>query len=522
MARHHPLPRSNAASDTGEVGVDAPELALYRSLYNVTLDGDLLRLPEGVTLVNSDVTDANNAIFVRPCYPQLYDILVTRRNAVLLGTPGIGKSTAVLYFIWRLLRETSPSLQFKYIVFRPQQKADMFLVFDAGTVVVVDGSALLKLSVPNALVIYDGCTPDFTITRCHTWLVSSPRKDVWGDWRKQTSAYMCYMPVFSLEELQRCREIAFPHLLPAQLDELYELWGGTARYTLSWSESTWQVQLISEASAAGHHDLVTVVAALATGGGEEYSASSHLLFHLAVDKSYAACKPIFASDFARDLVLSALACRGRSAIVSFLEAFEREDAFSSVCGQLFERLALSTLFSGSERDWQLVALDGNRTPSPLRLGSRPVAAFSEVEELLARWEEEPLAVGRPRHSHWPTWDAVSRDADSRTVTLWQMTVSRPEKRGITVEGLRSAESLVPPGYQVRFVFIVLPRGNTSAAFKAAPRSEMAHLPGWAGGMQQFVLPLEVDDLIVTRVHHELASLVDDAWMAVSEPVMPVI
>ena len=32
-----------------------------------------------------------DALYVRPCYGQLFDIIVKRRNVLLTGTPGIGK-----------------------------------------------------------------------------------------------------------------------------------------------------------------------------------------------------------------------------------------------------------------------------------------------------------------------------------------------------------------------------------------------------------------------------------------------
>ena len=117
---------------------------------------------------------------------------------------------------------------------------------------------------------------------------------------------------------------------------------------------------------------------------------------------------MFASDYCRDLVVTKLAEKGKEAVRQFLVASESSSAMGSVRGRLFERLALSALFS-SDRSWSMKALDGTLSTSTVQPGVRPSFVFSTIAELGHCWAAEPLAVGRPRNSNWPTWDAVTQD-----------------------------------------------------------------------------------------------------------------
>ena len=444
---------------------------------------------------------------MRPCYRALYDVMRMERKAVVLGTPGVGKSTAFLYFIWRLLQETDrPSA----IIYCPQQKAPAtsYVVFEGALVyrAAVDRVQELQ-TMPDVLELFDGVCPQQFHSSCRTWLVSSPRKDVWGDWQKQTGAKRWYMPTFSLAELHRCREVAFPHVPPARLEMLHERWGGSARSTLRDSGVDEQEGLIQDAhSAAEHCDLKAALADVAAsdGGGGKYSTSPHILFHLTTSPGGRRCFPVFASDYCRDVVVTKLAEKGKEAVRQFLAASEASSAMGSLRGHLFERLALSALFS-ADREWTLTALDGSLLTSTVRPGVRPSVIFTRIPELQDQWTANPLAVGRPRNSNWPTWDAVTQDG--HTITFWQMTASAPTDHGLKGAGLLDAVPLVPSGYSVRFIFVLLPRAGLKVT-DAAVRIK-GDAPGWAADMPQFVLQMDLDEGIWAHATADAATSVRD-------------
>lgn len=472
-------------------------LRFYRGLPYATLfNEDVLRLPEGISWF--DDNSIGRDMYVRNCYRGVYEALALRPHAVLLGTPGIGKSTAVLYFIWRLLQDISRKP--RVIIYRPQLLNESCVVFQEAGVSIVPTSVIDQGAFDSKAVldIYDGMAPRNVYPARRIWLISSPRKDVWGDFAKHMAATRWYMPTFSLSELFRCREIAYPTIPTDVVELLYERWGGSARFTLRFASDAAQRDLVKDAeSAAENSNLSAAISAVADadGGTGKYGGSPHILFHLAVSPGFDDCWAIFASEFSRDLVIARAVAHGRQSVSNFLAASEGSSAMGSLRGHLFERLALSALFS-LDRDWEMSALDSSEPAVLVTLRQRPPFIFSSVSELLAAWQLAPDAVGRPRNCNWPTWDAITRDDDARLVTFWQLTVSSPAAHGLKGSGLIRAEPLVPDGYSVRFVFVVLSRAGMMLPLRAA--SVTGEAPAWATGMPQFVLRIELDDGIMAR------------------------
>jgi hypothetical protein len=430
-------------------------------------------------------------MYVRSCYAELFEACRPLDDAVILGTPGIGKSTAVFYFLWRLLNDDENAIT--TVVYRPQQiDDDVYFVFRRGGRATRASAAGVRELPDNSSVlqVFDGSTPLHTHTKRRTWLVSSPRKDVWGQWQKQTSARVFYMPTFSLEEIQRCRSVAFGRVRERTADLLFRRWGGSARFVLEWADPALQEQLIGDAnSAAFSANLRDVVHAVATadGGGDKYSQSPHVLFHLTVQPGYRGCAVIFASDYCRDLVLSVLTTKGVGDVKAFLSAAESSVSLGSLRGHLFECLALSTMFS-SARQVSMTALDGTGAVASEELHVRQVVVFDTVDELPGLWRENPRAVGRPRVPNWPTWDAIT--CDDGVLTFWQMTVSAPQTHGMNSKGLLKADVLLSAGAPPpRFVYVVLCDPGASYSNRSV-RIDGGRPPDWAISMTQHMLTLD--------------------------------
>ena len=79
--------------DAGAASESDALLTFSQNLRAASLEVDVLRLPDGVFWYGKP--DRGSCLYVRPCYLELYDILGSAGMAVLLGSPGIGKSTAV-------------------------------------------------------------------------------------------------------------------------------------------------------------------------------------------------------------------------------------------------------------------------------------------------------------------------------------------------------------------------------------------------------------------------------------------
>ena len=528
----HTRPRLSAASRPIPLADStrlASKLAKYGALFNPALvEGDALRFPDG------------RAIYIRPCYVELYELLRTSPRAVLLGTPGVGKSTAALYFLWRLLHEADAAASLPanagagdaaiaappaWIVYRPQATETVFVFDVRGRSVHSYSSLAFVPSQPTediVLELYDSASPAWEEDpppNNRTWLVSSPRKAVWGVWAKLANVDPVYMPVLTIAELQRCRELRFPALSPDRVELLHERWGGSARYVLDRATAKQQEVLVqSVRSAALHADLSRVVRAVAAGNGDglQHGEAPHALLHLMVTPGrphfpHAA----FASDYCRDLVVSTLAEQGFDAVRSFIVAAEGESILGPLRGHLFDRIALSVLFPPEGPALPPVVLRrlDPGAVDPLDEGlprePRPTLVFRNIAELQEEWRLRPSTVGRPYALNWPSWDAVTRDGDETrgvTVTFWQFSVSTPVAHGLKQAGLTLAAELVPLGARVRFVF-VSPQHTPSDAAVSVKRDEDWAQPAWQRGMQQFKLVLELGPAAMLAAKVSAAAMV---------------
>lgn len=84
---------------------DTALLRFWSALGAAELDEQhsVLTLPAGCTWLGD--SRRTRTMYVRSCYPLLYQRLAGQHCAVLLGTPGIGKTMFGLYLLWRRLRE---------------------------------------------------------------------------------------------------------------------------------------------------------------------------------------------------------------------------------------------------------------------------------------------------------------------------------------------------------------------------------------------------------------------------------
>ena len=175
-----------------------------------------------------------NRIYIRKAYDKLYTLCLGKNRSLLLGTPGVGKSMAVYYFVWKLLK-SKPDVT---IVLKNSDEEYAVYIKEAGTLIsttVFENGIVSSLNLfdsPNTYYFYDGFRPDkIGHIVGNICLCSSPRREVWGQYKKYEVPTTFYMPVFSKEELIVCQNHVYrmdndrKQLLLAQ----YAKWGGSAR-----------------------------------------------------------------------------------------------------------------------------------------------------------------------------------------------------------------------------------------------------------------------------------------------------
>ena len=107
-------------------------------------------------------------IIVRDCYPALFSLIITRKSPIrvaLSGTPGIGKTCFLMYFLWRLLRsELQSSHKFPRILFHNTRGNRFVLEVDGSVLPLIDqpGYAEAQSTYPDMWYLVDSAEPELT------------------------------------------------------------------------------------------------------------------------------------------------------------------------------------------------------------------------------------------------------------------------------------------------------------------------------------------------------------------------
>jgi hypothetical protein len=206
------------------------------------------------------------ALFVRKCYHELYEIVtklpttdVQSIRILLTGTPGIGKSTFLIYFIIRHLYEftiapdprKNPTVTFQndklsvvssgrmrdVLILQPVKAGDEFYAF-AGPNIVRKGTysdfrAFFLL--PTTWYLVDWKPKSQPVSKPATTLFAlSPNSigdEDFKDFEKVLAMRLC-MPVWTYSELEKCRYHVFPELSNRSLNYIYDRVGGVPRSCL--------------------------------------------------------------------------------------------------------------------------------------------------------------------------------------------------------------------------------------------------------------------------------------------------
>jgi hypothetical protein len=175
---------------------------------NEEVSGLFLDLKEGTYFLGDERNGSK--LFVRPCYPDLAEIVVSindaRESVILTGNPGIGKSY-FLFFFMHYLRELDPDVT---IVLQRAVEERWYMFSREGVLVAhyseVNVIAKIQPYLQNRKTWYlvDTATP--ILVPAKTLLVTSPYPKRYKKFRN-THTDIRYMPVWTLEEILTCRNV---------------------------------------------------------------------------------------------------------------------------------------------------------------------------------------------------------------------------------------------------------------------------------------------------------------------------
>ncbi|RHZ45055.1 hypothetical protein Glove_692g46 [Diversispora epigaea] len=245
---------------------------------------------------------AKSTLFIRKCYRQLLQIVFDEKIRLrIIGNPGIRKTFFAYYILYMLAQRKEiiiyNSCAMKSPIVFDKKKA--FFVYKAN---VLD-SYLIN---PKVWYIVDDKRPEQVNAK--TILVCSPRNDHYRNFDKYLETTIRYMPVWSWEEIEKCRIGIFDHLDKVEVESLFSKWGGIPRFTLEKAQEPIQQTFLEEAIARNSNPRLFEF----IGEIDHIGDSRHMLIHIHTDvpeenKEYYIYKIMrFASEYVAEKVIDQL------------------------------------------------------------------------------------------------------------------------------------------------------------------------------------------------------------------------
>ena len=94
--------------------------------------------------------------------------------------------------------------------------------------------------------VVDGVRPSLTTAK--TILVTSPRTEIWKKY-DQEGCKRLYMPVWTQEEIFRCRQLMYSNTPVEIVEDRYLKWGGIVRYVLRYAMDSEKQEELDQAIA---------------------------------------------------------------------------------------------------------------------------------------------------------------------------------------------------------------------------------------------------------------------------------
>jgi hypothetical protein len=166
-------------------------------------------------------------LFLRSVYPKLHGSFPfgeIGRSAVI-GTPGIAKSTFLLYVLLRRVKDGHPTCFH-------QLSTQRTWLFQDGSCTLHDRSSRLPIELERNkqyIVLLDKVQDNptnFPKTGGMSILAFSPMHANYHQWEKDNSRGRRYMPLWTLAELQRYRELVRPDVSESLVAQRFALVGG--------------------------------------------------------------------------------------------------------------------------------------------------------------------------------------------------------------------------------------------------------------------------------------------------------
>lgn len=269
---------------------------------------------EGATILGDAAL--GNTIYVRPEYVRLQQHILALIDAnerkprvAVVGNPGVGLTFFGYYWLVQCIRVG------RTVVYESATSPGAPYLFSEGKASILGGrhDPVFEDAVQERGTVYivDGLVPAHAAAQ--TILVaSSPHPDVYHRfaWDCTAPAAPLCMPAWTTPELAALRAAVYPHVDPAVMAARLARWGGIPRAVLEDApvgKGAWRRGEAHDdgLEAAVHACSVEDVVGRVDEGCRRFQ-TSHRVLHVQCNASYRNVGYVFASDYVRDAVLTAL------------------------------------------------------------------------------------------------------------------------------------------------------------------------------------------------------------------------
>ena len=380
------------------------------------VQNDVLQLPNEVKFLNA--ARLPSKLYVRKAYEDLHSLIhdtYRHRSILVVGNPGTGKSFFALYEMYRLLKDGA-TIVYECLPF------SVFMVLTAEQLLYAGPRLEMRHPLVRELFrnhqtyyLFDAGTQRDIYPYCgvaaKTIVFSSPAKKNYHDYVKHSDPKMLYMPVWTLDELERV-------VGSVQAQTRYKIWGGIPRYVLKLDQDTTPIDdAVATLTPESLHNLAYKLEELGT------PTVSHIILHIHVARDEEG-KPIydrrgvfFASDYVKEKVFDRFAT---SAIHQMCFYVENVGSYTGFEGQLFEMLAHQKLAAGGT--FSVRKLQPNCSVSSTWTFNKFDVEYLEKVDDLTNYRSRQNGYLRPRPRNFTSLDSIIIESPHSVIGV-QLTVS---------------------------------------------------------------------------------------------------
>jgi hypothetical protein len=445
-----------------------------------------------------------NMYLVRECYVELYERIMASaaRTVIVTGNPGVGKSAFYVYFYTRLLSDDRIP---EHVLVYENSKEKPVLYVDQRHVIEIENfympydekerNLIRTFNKLNIWHIIDGCNENVKPQSLgRTIVFSSPNRKKMNLLDDDVNVEKLYVPPWTLEELNICRERFYPSLSYEDLVKRFCDFGGVPRFIFAGNQSNARSKIAEAFSKADFRKHVELPEAIGISDSDDYS---HRLLHMMPCDNYSSYFLNFASESIGSQIFHNYFTECRNDLFKFLIEKEGVLEVSGYRGYLFEMLAHQKLSAGGT-----FAVKNLKTGKigTLKLDPSKVHVFSKASELKA---VDPTKYYRPRVKNYQSIDAFKSN------WMFQMGIgaSHPTKiNGIRellkVRGLFANSCLISTD-PICIVFVVPPERFDDYSIQnfifnkdsSEEKTSSGVIPKWTSDIVQIALKIDFADLV---------------------------